>query len=188
MIRKAQAVFTDSASSRETSGPFIQRSTAAVASVSAVETGDRTAETLRDLVQELEEKMPTAADDDIIADLTTTATTITARRYTGGVPVWLASIAIIVILVGAAFVIVQPWNEPCEFGGDLCKIADIDLDVLERTIPDSDLLELLPDMGLLDQYGDMTAGELFSLEKFDDVNFALYLSDSDIDRLLDVAG
>jgi len=138
---------------------------------------------LRDLVDDLHRKLPSS--DGIVFLPEPVSVKATTRHYTAGVPLWLTFVALTVLLVLLGFAVVQPWDEECPFRGELCKIAAVDLDDLQRQIPDSELLVVLPDLPLIDLQGDMTAGDLFAMERFSHVDFAALISPDDIQTLLD---
>lgn len=184
-----------------------------------MEPRDRTAQTLRGLVQDLDQKLAPKSSvphideleslaanrsegiDGLISDLDAklAATNVphiddlesvkaTTRHYTRGVPIWVAAVAVAFVLLGLGTAIVRPWSQGCDFGGDLCRIAELDVDLMSSRIPDSELAATLPQLEILDPDNVYTFGDVFALETFAHVDFEELLTEADIDQLLGASG
>jgi len=184
-----------------------------------VESGDRTTDALRGLVQDLDQKLASRAAvphideleslaanrpegiDGLICDLDAKLATTsvphvdapetfraTTRHYTRGLPVWVAAIVVAFLLLGLGTAIVRPWSQGCDFGGDLCRIAALDVDLMSSHIPDSELAATMPQLEILDPDNIFTFGDVFAMESFAHVDFEELLTAADIDRLLGASG
>jgi hypothetical protein len=66
----------------------------------------------------------------------------------------------------------------------VCAVAQLDIDALRITIPNSEVIATLPNIDALDPNDELTAGDIFAMERFAHLNFAELLTDEDLDRLL----
>lgn len=109
-------------------------------------------------------------------------------RFSERVPTWLGFLLVTLLGIGLAVVVVQPWQPRCGSGDDLCQIAMLDIDALRIAIPDSALMQALPNIDALDPDDVLTVGDIFEMERFADLDFEELLTDQDIDRLLGASG
>jgi hypothetical protein len=148
-----------------------------------VEPVNRTSESLRGLVRELDDKLAEtrvirrSGPDDIMI--------VYPKRR---VPGWVGFVLVTLLGVGIGTLIVRPWQERCSDSSEICAIAQLDIDALRITIPDSELIAVLPNIDALDPTDQLTVGDIFAMERFAHLNIAELLSDEDIDRLLSYSG
>jgi len=151
-----------------------------------METDGRTSDSLRGLVQELDELLvdpaPPAIDDiEIIDDA---EPDISERRF----PAWLGFLLVTALVGGASFAIVRPWQNHCGYSQEICEIAELDIDAIRITVPDSQLIASLPDIDSLDPNDVLTAGEIWAMERFAHLDVEQLLSDDEVRELLGTAG
>ena len=103
-------------------------------------------------------------------------------------PGWLGIVLVTLLGIGIGAAVVQPWEKRCTYGRELCAVAELDIDALRITVPDSRLIAALPNIDALDPHDELTAGEIFAMERFSHLDFAELLTDEDIDRLLAISG
>lgn len=103
-------------------------------------------------------------------------------------PGWLGIVLVTLLGLGIGTAIVRPWQERCTYGRELCAVAELDIDALRITIPNSELIAVLPDIDALDPNDELTAGDIFAMERFAHLDFATLLTQDDIDRLLATSG
>jgi len=144
---------------------------------------NRSSESLVGLVRELDDKLAETrvvnrSDPDDI-------TIIYPKRR---VPGWVGFTLVTLLGIGIGTLAVRPWQERCSYGNEVCAIAQLDIDALRITIPDSELIAILPNIDALDPNDELTVGEIFAMERFAHLNLAELLSDTDIDRLLSTSG
>ncbi len=140
---------------------------------------DRTSENLRGLVTDLDGKLAHRREPVVVPS------SAPAKR---GVPGWLGIALVTLLGIGIGFAVVQPWQPRCSYGRDVCAVAKLDIDALRVTIPDSELIALLPNIDALDPNDELTAGDIFAMERFAHIDFEEVLTDEDIDRLLGKSG
>lgn len=170
-----------------------------------MERSERTTDKLRGLVRDLDEKLEGATSqpvidlrasqlpfDDIVTDLDKKLQDrpayqepeIIPPRFSERVPTWLGFCMVTLLGIGIAVVAVRPWQHRCSYNNDLCQIAQLDIDALRIAIPESDLMATLPNIDALDPNDELTAGDIFAMERFADVNFEELITQEEIDRLL----
>lgn len=173
-----------------------------------------TSEGLRGLVQELNQKLDNTAErcaasasraaagggpllhNGLVSDLdrklqehpTHREPEIVPPRFGERVPTWLGFLLVTILGVGLAVVVVRPWQPRCVYTGDLCQVAKLDIDALRIAIPDSDLIAALPNIDELDPNDELTAGDIFSMDRFADLNFEQLITSEEIERLLGSSG
>ena len=140
---------------------------------------NRTSDDLRGLVTDLDDKLAERRDP-IIIDL--------RDRDERRLPSWIGLALVTLLGIALGFAVVQPWQERCTYGRDLCAVAELDIDALRVTIPDSELLARLPNIDALDPDDVLTAGDIFDMERFANLDFEELLTQDEIDRLLGVSG
>lgn len=99
------------------------------------------------------------------------------------VPAWLGFAAVTLPGIGIGAVVVRPWQERCSYERDVCAVAQLDIDALRITIPNSEVIATSPNIDALDPNDELTAGDIFAMERFAHLNFAELLTDEDLDRL-----
>lgn len=104
------------------------------------------------------------------------------------VPGWLGIALVLVLGLGIGTAVVRPWQDRCTYGAELCAVAELDIDALRITIPNSELIAVLPDIDALDPNDELTAGDIFAMERFAHLNLVELLTQDDIDRLLSTSG
>lgn len=134
------------------------------------------------LVHELDDKLATSRASRITNP---DGIEIIAERK---LPAWVGFLAVIVLGIGIGAAVVRPWEERCAYDREVCAVASLDIDALRITIPDSELIAMLPNIDALDPNDELTAGDIFAMERFAHLNFAELLTDEDIDRLLAITG
>ena len=135
------------------------------------------------LVQELDHKLAATRPSRV-----TNPDGIEIIRPKRRIPGWLGIVLVTLLGIGIGTLAVRPWHERCTYGHDICAIAQLDIDALRITIPDSELLATLPNIDALDPNDELTAGDIFAMERFAHLNIAELLTDEDIDRLLAISG
>lgn len=148
---------------------------AGLATVHVVEPVDRSNETLRGLVNDLDNKLAPIREQAYAAE------TVDDRRWR---PSWLGLVVVTLLGIAIGFAVVQPWQQRCTYGRDVCQIAELDIDALRVTIPESELIAMLPNIDALDPNDELTAGDIFAMERFRDVDFGELLTQEEIDLLL----
>lgn len=151
-----------------------------------METVDRSGSDLAELVDELDarlgrfdKKAPQRASstgpDGII---------VLPSRTLGGAPAWAVFVAIAVLFIAVGWLVLKPSSDPCAPNDDICHVAQLDIDALRVTIPDSELMAQLPDIDALDPTDVLTAGEVFELSGIGADDLTQLLSREEIDLLL----
>lgn len=140
---------------------------------------NRTSEDLRGLVNDLDTKLADRRDRKRF-EIPAGDDGLDQHR----VPSWLAMSVVIVLGIAIGFVVVRPWQERCTYSREFCAIAQLDIDALRVTIPESQIIAVLPNIDALDPNDELTAGDIFAMERFADVNFEELLTDDEVNRLL----
>lgn len=174
----------------------------------------RTSDGLRVLVQDLDQKLEdarghrTGKNPEIIIDLRTTPhgglvsdldkklqkhadqrqPEIIPPRFSDRVPTWLGFVLVTLLGIALAVVVVRPWQPHCAYSSDFCQVAELDIDALRVTIPESDLIAALPNIDELDPNDELTAGDIFAMERFAHLDFEELITAEEVDRLLRPAG
>ncbi len=141
---------------------------------------DRTNRDLRGLLSELDTKLAERRDRPSLIEAANESLPAHQRVRT-----WLAMTIVIVLGIAIGFAVVRPWNERCAYNREFCLIAQLDIDALRVTVPDAELFAVLPSIDALDPHDELTAGDIFAMERFADVNFEDLLTDDEVDRLLE---
>jgi hypothetical protein len=144
---------------------------------------NRTSEHLRDLVIELDDKLAVTR-----GTVDREPTVIDGGRTSRTVPAWLGFLAVTLLGIGIGVMAVQPWQERCSYTREVCAIAQLDIDALRITIPNSELIAALPNIDTLDPNDELTAGDIFAMERFAHLNFEELLSDEEIEQVLATSG
>lgn len=152
---------------------------AQLATVTNMEPVDRTSERLRDLLSDLDAKLEPGPS------LTPTVGDARGwKRWASLLPTWAVLLVVTFAFIGISVIAVRPWNTACTHGPELCRIASIDIDALRLTVPDSELISMLPDIDLIDPDDLLTAGDVFDMERFDGLDMEQLLSQDEIDEVL----
>lgn len=109
-------------------------------------------------------------------------------RFSERVPTWLGFVLVTILGIGFAFLAIRPWQARCNYSSDICRIAQLDIDALRVTIPESELLATLPNIDELDPNDELTAGDIFMMERFAHLDFEELITDEEIERLLGATG
>lgn len=144
---------------------------------------NRTKGNLQDLVIELDDKLAVTR-----GTVGREPTIIKGGPTSRIIPGWLGFLAVTLLGIGIGVMVVQPWQERCSYGRDVCAIAQLDIDALRITIPNSQLIATLPNIDALDPNDELTAGDIFAMERFAHLNFEELLSEEDIDLVLGTSG
>jgi hypothetical protein len=111
------------------------------------------------------------------------------RPSLGRVPAWLGFAMVTLLGIGIGAAVVQPWHDRCAYNREeVCAIAQLDIDALRITIPESRLIASLPNIESIDPNDELTTGEIFAMDRFAHLNVEELLSDDEIDRVLGTAG
>lgn len=151
----------------------------------------RTSDNLRGLIAELDSKMaaggpvPTKiASRERIIDLRDGAPELEPDPPKKQTLTWGRLALILVLLVGVTYVVARPWQNDCDYSADVCRIAALDIDALRVALPNSDLIAQLPNIDALDPDDVLTAGDVFEMERFAELNLEELLSDDEISQVL----
>lgn len=141
---------------------------------------DRSSKEMLGLVDELDTKLASTrtrpSDPIVIQD---------DEAWLQRVPTWFGMAMVTVLGVALGFVVVQPWQERCPYGREFCQIAELDIDAIRVTVPDSALIAALADIDELDPEDRLTAGDIFAMDRFDGVDFESLLTDEEIESVLE---
>lgn len=142
---------------------------------------DRTSKDILGLVDELDTKLAhirhAPMDPVVIPD---------DEPWVQRVPTWLGMVVVLILGVGLATVVVRPWQERCSYDRAFCAVAELDIDALRVTVPHSALIAALPSIDALDPNDELTAGDIFRMERFEDIDFDELLTDEEVERLLEL--
>ena len=109
---------------------------------------------------------------------------IIAPRFSERVPTWLGFALVTLIIIAVAMLVVRAWQPQCDYSQEFCQVAELDIDALRIAIPDSELIAALPNIDALDPNDELTAGEIFAMDQFTDLDFEALITDDEIDELL----
>lgn len=144
---------------------------------------NRTGENLRDLVSELDDRLGTTRTNEDREPVV-----LQGANPSRSVPAWLGFVAVTLLGIAIGTMVVRPWQERCSYAPEVCAIAQLDIDALRITIPNSELIATLPSIDALDPNDELTAGDIFAMERFAHLNFEELLSDEDIAQVLGTSG